>query len=66
MELSDVLEELVTICKCGHKAKFNVRKVNGKIVSSGDDVAIDGFDNVTYESVCGECYIREVLEIEGL
>ena len=66
MELSDVLEELVTICKCGHKAKFNVRKVNGKIVSNGDDVAIDGFDNVTYESVCGKCYIKEVLKIDKL
>lgn len=66
MELSDVLEELVTICSCGHKAKFNVRKVNGKIVSSGDEVAIDGFDNVTYESMCGECYIRKVLKINKL
>ena len=66
MELSDVLEELVTICKCGHKAKFNARKVNGKIVKDGSDVAIDGFDNVTYESMCGKCYIKEVLEIEGL
>lgn len=66
MELSDVLEELVTICSCGHKAKFNVRKVNGKIVSSGDEVAIDGFDNVTYESMCGKCYIKKVLNIESL
>ena len=66
MELSDELEELVTICKCGKKAKFNVRKVNGKIVSSGDDVAIDGFDNVTYESMCGKCYITDVLKINSL
>lgn len=66
MELSDELEELVTICKCGKKAKFNVRKVNGQIVSSGDDVAIDGFDNVTYESMCGKCYITDVLKINSL
>ena len=66
MELSDELEELVTICKCGKKAKFNVRKVNGKIVSDGEDVAIDGFDNVTYESMCGKCYINKVFGIDKL
>lgn len=66
MELSDELEELVTICRCGKKAKFNVRKVNGKIVSDGEDVAIDGFDNVTYESMCGKCYINKVLGIDKL
>lgn len=66
MELADNLEELITICKCGKKAKFNVRKVNGKIVKDGNDVAIDGFDNVSYESMCGKCYIKDVLEIEGL
>ena len=62
MELADVLEELVTICKCGKKARFNVRKINGKIVTDGDEVAIDGFDNVTYESYCGECYLKEILK----
>lgn len=66
MELADVLEEMVTICSCGHKAKFNVRKINGEIVSSGDEVAIDGFDNVTYESMCGKCYIEKVLKIKKL
>lgn len=66
LELSDVLEELVTICSCGHKAKFNVRKVNGKIVSNGQDVAIDGFENVTYEPMCGKCYIKKVLKIDSL
>ena len=66
MELSDVLEELVTICKCGKKAKFNVRKINGKVVKEGKDVAIDGFNNVTYESMCGKCYIKEVLEKDGI
>lgn len=66
IELADVLEELVTICSCGHKAKFNVRKVNGKIVSNGEDVAIDGFENVTYEPMCGKCYIKKVLKIESL
>ncbi len=62
MELADVLEEMVTICKCGKKAQFNVRKINGEYILNGNDVAIDGFDNVTYESMCGKCYIKEVLK----
>ena len=66
MELADELEELVTIYECGKKAKCNVRKVNGKIVSDGEEVAIDGFDNVTYESMCGKCYIKKVLGINKL
>lgn len=66
MELADELEELITICECGKKAKFNVRKINGKIVSDGEDVAIDGFDDVTYESMCGKCYIKKVLGINEL
>lgn len=61
MELSDELDELVTICRCGKKAKFNARKVNGKFVSDGDQVAIDETNNVTYESLCGKCYLREVV-----
>lgn len=66
MELADELEELVTICECGKKARFNVRKLNGKIVSDGDEVAIDGIDSVTYESMCGKCYINKVLGIDKL
>ena len=56
MELADELEELVTICKCGAKAKFQGRKVNGVFVTEGSEVAIDGENSVTYESLCGKCY----------
>ena len=64
MELSDNLEELVTICACGKKARFNVRLVNNEIVNDGQDIAIDGFNNVTYEPMCGKCYIEKVLKIK--
>lgn len=60
-ELADELEELVTICRCGKRAKFNARKVNDKFVSDGAQVAIDGENNVTYESLCGKCYLDNVL-----
>ncbi len=60
-ELSDVLEELYTICRCGKRAKFNGRKINGEFTTSGSQVAIDGENNIEYESLCGKCYIEKVL-----
>src|SRR5574344_1142624 len=62
-EVADEMEELYTICRCGKKAKFNGRKVNGEFTSSGDQVAIDGEANVEYESLCGKCYLEKVLRI---
>ena len=64
-ELSDVMEELYTICRCGKRAKFNGRKINGKFTTKGSQVAIDGVDNVEYESLCGKCYIEKVLNIDN-
>lgn len=60
LELADELIELETICRCGSKARFNARKVNGEFVSEGDQVAIDEMDDVTYESLCGKCYLEKV------
>ena len=65
-EVSDCLEELITICRCGKRAKFNGRIVNGKFTSSGDQVAIDGENAVEYESLCGKCYLEKVLGITSL
>lgn len=58
LEISHSLEELKTICRCGKKAVFNGRKVDGVFVFDGDQVAIDGVE-VTYESLCGSCYLQE-------
>ncbi len=61
LELAHSLEELKTICRCGRKALFNARLVEGRFVFDGDQVAIDELtaDRVTYESMCAECYLRE-------
>lgn len=59
--LSDETEELITICSCGKKAKFNARIINGKYTLDGDEVAIDGID-AKYESLCGYCYLKKVLK----
>jgi thymidine kinase len=58
LEVAHSLEELKTICRCGRKAVFNGRKVGGLFVFDGDQVAIDGVQ-VTYESLCGACYLEE-------
>lgn len=61
LELAHSLEELKTICRCGRKALFNARLVDGRFVFDGDQVAIDELSagSVTYESMCAECYLRE-------
>jgi thymidine kinase len=58
LEVAHSLEELKTICRCGRKAVFNARKVDGRFVFDGSQVAIDGVD-VTYESLCANCYLTE-------
>jgi thymidine kinase len=59
LEIAHSLEELKTICRCGKKAMFNARLKNGAFVFDGDQVAIDG-DEVTYESLCPNCYYAKL------
>jgi thymidine kinase len=67
LEVAHSLEELKTICRCGRKAIFNARKIDGVFVFDGDQVAIDEstevdhgtVHEVTYESLCGVCYLQE-------
>jgi thymidine kinase len=62
LEIAHSLEELKTICRCGRKAIFNARLVGGRFVFDGDQVAIDQGQiqgEVTYESMCAVCYLRE-------
>lgn len=66
LEVAHSLEELKTICRCGRKALFNARKIGGEFVFDGDQVAIDAATAavrnehfVTYESLCGACYLEE-------
>ncbi len=63
LELADDIEELKTVCSCGKKATHNLRQVNGVDTFNGDQVCIDNQDEVTYEAVCGECFLtrREII-----
>jgi len=58
LAIAHSLEELKTICRCGRKAVFNGRIIGDRFVFDGDQVAIDGAA-VTYESLCGNCYLEE-------
>lgn len=66
LEIAHSLEELKTICRCGRKALFNGRKVDGRFVFDGDQVAIETSSalsprvgEVVYESLCPACYLQE-------
>jgi thymidine kinase len=54
--LAHSIEELKTICRCGRKAVANGRKIDGRFVFEGRQLAIDGLDNVSYQSLCAQCY----------
>ncbi|QGU94128.1 thymidine kinase [Clostridium bovifaecis] len=56
--LAHSIEELKTICTCGKKALLNGRKINGKFVFEGKQIAIDNEDNVEYEALCPRCYFE--------
>jgi thymidine kinase len=58
------IEELKTICKCGQKAIANGRKIGGRFVFEGAQVAIEGEANIEYESLCARCYFKYKKEYE--
>ena len=68
LEIAHSIEELKTICRCGRKAVFNARTVDGEFIFDGEQVAIDtsaGLStslvehDVSYQSLCGKCYLEE-------
>ena len=63
LAIAHTIEEMKTICKCGAKAIFVGRYVNGKFTTKGSQVAIDGENNITYKSMCAKCYQKEENEI---
>lgn len=65
LEIADQLEELITICSCGKKARFNARIVNGEYIKDGEQVVIDGaVNNTVYKPLCGLCYLEKVDKIK--
>ena len=64
LEIAHTIEEMKTICKCGRKAIYNARYLDGKFVNTGTQIAIDGVKNVTYVSMCAKCYEKEKNKID--
>lgn len=51
MELADVIEQIPTICWCGHKAQFNARiDENGNIIRKGERIVLGS--NNKYIPLC--------------
>lgn len=59
LQIAHNIEELKTICECGHKATYNARFLDGKLVADGPDVLIDdGKTKIEYRAICPACYER--------
>ena len=58
LQIAHRLEELKTICDCGRKATLNTRWLDGKLVTDGPDVLIDGTSKIEYRSLCANCYFK--------
>ena len=63
-ELSDSIEKMVTMCRCGKQAEFNGRFVDGQFHVGEPIVWVDNDDRAKYQSMCSSCYI-EHYESEG-
>src|SRR5690606_23574966 len=59
LDIAHSLEELTSICRCGRKAVFNARTIDGVYQFAGDQVAIEDGVDIVYESLCGQCYLHE-------
>ncbi|MEG2310659.1 MAG: thymidine kinase [Clostridia bacterium] len=55
--IADKIEELKTICDCGKKAVMNMRLLDGKIVTIGEQILIG---DAEYKSVCRKCYKEKI------
>ena len=70
LQIAHDIEEIKTICECGHKATYNARFLGGKLVADGPDVLIDdGTSEIEYRALCPACYDRylnrRVTDLEG-
>lgn len=64
LELSEVLEELNTLCSCGNIARFVARKVGDQFVKEGEEVIVKGTENISYVPMCGKCYLTKVFKLD--
>ena len=59
LQIAHDIEEIKTICECGHKATLNARFLDGKLIADGPDILIDdGKSKIEYRALCPACYER--------
>ncbi len=57
LQIAHIIEEIKTICDCGHKATRQARFLNDIIVTNGPDILIDdGSSEIIYKALCPKCY----------
>lgn len=57
LQIAHDIEEIKTICECGHKATLNARFLDGQLVADGPDILIDdGTSAIEYRALCPACY----------
>lgn len=62
LQIAHEIEEIKTICECGHKATLNCRFLNDKLVTDGPDILIDdGKAKIEYRALCPACYEKYLL-----
>lgn len=59
IEFADVIEEMPTLCPCGHKARFNMKFIYGvPYFDNRDTINLREEEHIQYVSVCRECYFK--------
>lgn len=58
LQIAHDIEEIKTICECGRKATRNTRFLDGKLVTDGPDILIDGTSKIEYRALCPACLER--------
>lgn len=63
LQIAHDIEEIKTICECGHKATCNARFLNNTLMTDGPDVLIDdGTIDIEYCTLCPACYQKYLYE----
>lgn len=57
LEIAESCTEIKSVCGCGKKATVNARLIDGKIVTTGEEIVIGG--NESYQSMCYDCWNKE-------
>lgn len=65
LQIAHEIEEIKTICECGHKATCNARFLDNKLVATGPDILIDdGKSKIEYRALCPACYDKYLSRAE--